>query len=103
MNYKEYLTATLSKFNVSDEDVELILINQNITGTDAVVSETIKRAMFIEFRNFLPLANISEGGMSVSWNLEALKLWYSSLANELGEENILNPSNNEVSDASYFW
>lgn len=103
MNYREYLTAMLSRFNVTPDDVSVILINQDINGDDDVVAETAKKAMFTEFRNFLPLANLSEGGMSVSWNIEALKIWYSSLAKELNEDDLLNPLNNDVEDASYFW
>jgi hypothetical protein len=37
----------------------------------------------------LPVANISEGGFSLSWNMDALKMWYNALCKELGKENIL--------------
>lgn len=101
MTYQEYLTKTLRKFDISNDDVELILINQGLNEGADVDVLTAKKAIFKEFTNVLPLANVSEGGMSVSWNMEALKLWYSALANELGEINILNQRDDEVQDVSY--
>ena len=35
------------------------------------------------------LQNVSEGGYSISWNMEAVKLYYAALCNELGKENVL--------------
>jgi hypothetical protein len=35
------------------------------------------------------MQNISEGGYSISWNMEAAKLFYNSLCSELGLENVL--------------
>lgn len=101
MTYLEYFTKTLRKLDISNDDVELILINQGLNEGADVDVLTAKKAIFKEFTNVLPLANISEGGMSVNWNFEALKLWYSSLANELGEVNILNQKDDIVQDMSY--
>ena len=100
MNYKEYLTATLSRFNLSDADIDLIIINQGLEGGELDV-KTAKMAIFKEFSLILPLANISEGGLSISWNIDALKMWYSQLANELGEVDLLNVKSDTVQDMSY--
>lgn len=100
MNYKEYLTATLSRFNLSDADIDLIIINQGLEGDELDV-KTAKMAIFKEFSLILPLANISEGGLSISWNIDALKMWYSQLANELGEVDLLNVKSDTVQDMSY--
>jgi hypothetical protein len=101
MTNKEYITKSLAKFSVSADDVEIILVNQGLNPESDAEVQTAKRALFKEFTSILPLANISEGGMSVSWNIEALKMWYSTLANELGEVDVLNQSNDEVQDVSY--
>lgn len=100
MNYKEYLTATLSRFNLSDADIDLIIINQGLEGGELDV-KTAKMAIFKEFSLILPLANISEGGFSISWNIDALKMWYSQLANELEEVDLLNVKSDTVQDMSY--
>lgn len=101
MTNKEYITATLSRFNVSESDIDLILVNQGLNADDEADVQILKIAMFKEIPLFMPLANISEGGMSISWNIEALKSWYSLLANQLGEEDLLNPDNYSVEDVSY--
>lgn len=100
MTYKEYLTATLSRFNLSDADIDLIIINQGLEGGELDV-KTAKMAIFKEFSLILPLANISEGGFSISWNIDALKMWYSQLANELEEVDLLNVKSDTVQDMSY--
>ena len=100
MNYKEYLTATLSRFNLSETDIDLIIINQGLEDGEVDV-KTAKMAIFKEFSLVLPLANISEGGFSISWNFEALKMWYSQLAHELGEVDLLNVKRDTVQDMSF--
>ncbi len=101
MTRKEYLMKMLSRFNVSEDDVDLIMINQNISIDGEINVKDLKTAIYNEFTQFLPLANISEGGLSINWNMETLKLYYSQLAKELGLEDLLNDRQNSVSDASY--
>ena len=91
MTNREYLTATLSKFSLSETDVELIAINQEIyLDEDVSDVKSLKTAIYNEFSFVLPLANISEGGLSISWNFEAVKKYYSLLAQELGLDDVLN-------------
>ena len=35
------------------------------------------------------MCNVSEGGYSVTWNMEAVKMWYNAMCDELGIENAL--------------
>jgi hypothetical protein len=46
--------------------------------------------------------NVSEGGYSISWNMDAVKLFYAALCNELGVENVL-VNRPKVRDRSNFW
>lgn len=102
MTNKEYITATLSRFNISESEIDLIMLNQNVIAPDEVDVEAARLAMFREIPLFIPLANISEGEMSVSWNIAAIKIWYSLLAQQLGEPDLLKePANDSVEDVSY--
>lgn len=103
MTTREYLTATLSKFNVSEKDIDLLYVNQGIETEDLDVN-AVKLAIYNEFSSLLPLANISEGGLSITWNMDALKIWYSLLAKQLGKEDVLKSISGkdvEVNDVSY--
>lgn len=91
MTYREWMTATLARFNITEADVDLILANQAgaIPTSSAEVDTTIaKKALVHEFANIIPLHNISEGGFSISWNWPALKAWYYLTAREVGLEPI---------------
>ncbi|CVK17254.1 hypothetical protein Ga0061079_1341 [Apibacter mensalis] len=91
MNYKEYITATLSPLGVEAATIELILLNQNLVPDKEIMGKEdvllLKKALFKEFTVYLPKQKtLSEGGYSISWDMEAIRLWYSSLAKELGED-----------------
>lgn len=101
MTNKEYISVTLSRFNVSDSEIGLILLNQGLNADQEVDVEVAKMAMFKEIPIFLPMSDLKEGGMSITWNIEALKLWYSLLAKQLNQEDVLNQSNDSVDDYSF--
>lgn len=106
MNVKEYLTATLSKFQLSHSDIDLIMINQGLTEEEPVDVTTVKTAIYNEFSALIPVMDISEGSMSIKWNMAGLRAWYSLLAKELGKEDVLaslNAPDNSVNNASFFW
>lgn len=106
MNKETYLKKLLNRFNVSDDDIEILMINQNINGKEYVADDVddLKMAVYHEFSRLLPLADISEGGFSVKWNTEAFRMWYSALANELAMDDILNQDNStEINDRSYLF
>lgn len=87
MTYKEWFSRTVLRFGVEGGDVDLMLANQQdaIPDPDAEVdTTTAKRALCKEFGSIIPLANVSEGGYSVSWNWEAIKFWYNQTCSELG-------------------
>lgn len=87
MTYKEWFSRTVSRFGVEGGDVDLMLANQQdaIPEPDVEVdTTTAKRALCKEFGSIIPLANVSEGGYSVSWNWEAIKFWYNQTCSELG-------------------
>lgn len=101
--YRDWITTTVKRFGVTGADVELILVNQTalIPDPDAEVdSITAKHALVQEFATMIPLANVSEGGYSVSWNWEALKMWYNLTCGELG----ITPANKpKVRNRSNVW
>jgi hypothetical protein len=87
MTYREWITATVQRFTAGQADVELILLNQRelIPDENADVNiTTAKTALVREFSTLIPMANITEGGYSISWNWEALKFWYRQTCAELG-------------------
>ena len=87
MTTREYITATTAKFNFSDTDLAVLFENQKslIPDPDAECDPiACKKAIVAEIANILPLYNVSEGGYSISWNYEALKLWYTMACKELG-------------------
>lgn len=87
MTYKEWLTLTCQKFGISETEISLILVNQknNIPNENAVVDVNVaKMALINEFTTLIPLNNVSEGGYSSSWNMDAIKLWYNQTCADLG-------------------
>lgn len=87
MTYREYLTTTSKRMGAEASDVELILVEQKALIPDADVEVDVTRAKTALCRSFatmIPLANISEGGYSVSWNMEAVNRWYELTCDELG-------------------
>lgn len=108
MTVKEYLTATLSKFQLSPSEIDLIMINQELENVEMGMGDvlTAKTAIYNEFSALIPVMDISEGSMSIKWNMAGLRAWYSLLAKELGKEDVLaslNAPDNNVNNASFFW
>lgn len=89
-----------TKFNLSDEDIELIAANQGIDLEADVDVTQAKTALVKEFALVIPMANVTEGGYSISWNMEAIKLWYRQACSELGITPVTTPS---IRNASNRW
>ena len=91
MTNKEYLTKLLSGLNVSEDDIDIILLKSGLNAEDDVAFQDCDKAVYNRMSVILKgtTQNISEGGYSISWNMEAVKLFYNSLCNELGLENAL--------------
>jgi hypothetical protein len=104
---KEYVTAVLGKFGLSDLDVLFILTEPGL-DPDAVIAGSedkikVKTAIYAAIPGMIAgLNEVSEGNYSIKWNVTGIKAWYSILAGELGLEDSLSigPS---VKDASYRW
>lgn len=91
MTYKEWFTTTLSRFNLTEDDIAVMLANQSslIPDADAEVDVIIAKTVVCrEFAMVIPLANISEGGYSVSWNMDGIKFWYNQVCKEVGMQPI---------------
>ena len=91
MTNKEYLTKSLNGMNLSDDDIEIIILKGNIDGDAPASAHDCDVAVYNRFSVVLKGAtqNVSEGGMSISWNIDAMKMYYNALCNELGKENLL--------------
>ncbi len=103
MTYKEWMSAMGSKFGMSESDVELVLTNQSciITDPEETVEVTkAKTALCKEFAVVMPLTNVTEGGYSLSWNMDAVKLWYKQTVSELGLADATTP---RIRNKSKIW
>lgn len=104
MTNKEYITNVLAKFNVSSTDVDIVLLDNGIGSDDDADLVVCKTAIHKNLSTWLPVhSSLSEGGVSESWNYEAIKLYYSALCEELGLENFIENSQNSVRDKSNIW
>jgi hypothetical protein len=103
MTYKEWMTATLKRFAIEGSDMELILYNQKtlIPDTDADADVIIaKTALCREFANIIPLADVSEGGYSIYWKWDRIKIWYNQTCAELG---IIPKDKPKITNKSNVW
>lgn len=91
MTNKEYLTKLLNGLNVSEDDIDIIILKSGLDADSVADVWNADKAVYNRMSVILKGAkqNISEGGYSISWNMEAVKLFYNSLCNELGLENVL--------------
>ena len=85
------MTKSLNGLNVSEDDIEVILLKSGMNGEENVDVHACDIAVYKRMSVVVKGAaqNVSEGGYSVSWNMEAVKLFYAALCNELGVENVL--------------
>lgn len=104
MTNKEYLTKALNGLNVSEDDIDIILVKSGLVADDVADVRTCDMAVYNRMSVVLKgmSQNISEGGYSISWNIEAVKMYYSALCNELGKENVL-VARPKVRNRSNFW
>lgn len=104
MTNREYLVSTLSGFGLSGNDIELIAIKSGLDLEQGVSVRdcdlAIYKRMSIVLKN--TLQNVSEGGYSISWNMEALKIYYQSLCEEIGMPNTLY-SQPKIRNKSNIW
>lgn len=84
MNYKEWMCQMGRRFNMEEADAELIIANQGIDPSEEVDVTKAKTALCRELALVIPMADVSEGGFSLKWNMEAVRLWYRTATSELG-------------------
>lgn len=91
MTNKQYITKALSGMNISEDDIDIILLKASLDGGAGVDVRVCDMAIYHRISVVLKgiIQNVSEGGYSISWNIEAVKLFYNALCNELGLENVL--------------
>ena len=91
MTNKEYLTKSLNGLNISEDDIDIILLKGGLEADGVVDTTACDNAVYKRMSVLLKgmMQNVSEGGYSVSWNMDAVKLYYNALCNELGKENVL--------------
>jgi hypothetical protein len=101
MTTRQYLQIALSKFEVGDSLIDLVVVENSLDPDSDVSVDEVKRAIHRSLGTWLPVqTSISEGGVSMTWNLDALKLYYSALSRELGLEDITKPT---IRDMSNIW
>lgn len=94
MTYREWFLTTCNRFGMTPGDVDLVLVNQAalIPSPSAAVDALVaKKALVKEFATIIPLSNVTEGGYSVSWNMDAIKLWYKAACAEVGVSDKTKP------------
>lgn len=91
MTNKQYLTKSLNGLNVSEDDIDIILLKGDIEADAPVDIKACDKAVYKRISVVLKGAtqNVTEGGYSITWNMDAVKLYYNALCNELGLENVL--------------
>lgn len=104
MTNKEYLTKALHGLNLEENDIDIILVKAGLNADDAVDTRACDNAVYNRMSVILKgtLQNVSEGGFSLSWNMDAVKLYYMALCNELGKDNVL-VSRPKIRNRSNVW
>ena len=104
MTNKQYLTQSLNGLNISEGDIDIILLKGSLDADIDVDFQACDNAVYSRMSVILKgtTQNVSEGGYSISWNMEAVKLYYTALCNELGLENVL-VGRPKVRNRSNYW
>lgn len=92
MTNREWFGTTCGRFGMNDAEIDVLMVNQGINPDEEVDPKSAKRALCNEFATIIPMANVSEGGFSASYNLEAIKMWYKVACEELGIKNRFRPA-----------
>lgn len=101
---REYLAVKLSKFGITADEIEAIVLENPVLEEDLNV-QNCKEAMYNTMSSLLQFSDVSEGDYSVKWNLDGLKLWYNTLCIELGKPNVMEPvvSKPQIRNRSNYW
>jgi hypothetical protein len=106
MTNNEYILKTLGLFGITQETVDVILVDSTLAGDAMLDVARCQGAIYKDFHLVRAAAhrNVSEGGFSMSWNdcEKALKDFERSLADELGATED-GKSGYGCVDKSYIW
>ena len=104
MTNRQYLTKLLDGLDISEGDIDVILLKSGMNGNEFADVQSCDIAVYKRMSVVLKgaMQNVSQGGYSVSWNIEAVKLFYAALCEELGVENTL-VRQPKVRNRSDFW
>lgn len=100
MTYAEWMQAMGQRFGMTETDINLVAVNQAIDINEDVDIVKAKTALVREFATIIPMANVTEGGYTLTWNMEAVKMWYNATCQELGIEPATAP---RIRNASNRW
>lgn len=104
MTNKEYITKSLNGLNISDDDIDIIILKGSVDADAPADTNACDMAVYRRMSAVIKgmTQNVSEGGYSISWNMDAVKLFYAALCNELGVENVL-VNRPKIRDHSNCW
>lgn len=106
---KEYIATSLQEFNIAISDAELsVQLSLNgISGSEIFTPEmykSIQKTIVAIIPKLLLMSEISEGDLTIKWNIEGVKAYYSMLCKELGIEDKLNTANvPTITNRSNLW
>lgn len=105
MNIGDYIREKLSIWSVSlsDELIQIELAKVNLDSSEAITGESNTDEFFynvIPYILSLP-KSVSEGGYSVSYDKEAMMMYFKMIALKLGKRDFLN--SNTITDISNRW
>lgn len=89
---------------MTDDDIDIILVKSELDADADVDVRSCDMATYNRMSVLFKAAllNVLEGGYSVSWNMDAVKLFYKALCSELGMENVLL-ARPKVRSRSHLW
>lgn len=92
---KEYIEAKLQRFNITISDVELAVyltenqVSENDELTE-IILEKVKKTFISIIPELLLISEVSEGDLTLKWNIDGIKAYYSMLCKDLGIEDNIN-------------
>ena len=107
MTNQEYLLKSLLGCGVPQETIDLMLLKENLPPQGEVSIGDCDLAMYKHFSLLLSASahKVAQGDFSQSWNLDALKEFYTALCYELNKPNVLfpKPPKPTLHNRSYLW
>ena len=94
MTVRDYITDKFQTFGIQLSEADIYDITLNVVGTE--LSDGNIGSVNVGMVNFVPqlllrATSISEGGISMSWNIQGIKDYYSLMCKTYGLDDKLNP------------